>query len=327
MLYGQSVFSLSTIETLFRLLRIGTVMVIPSFFYVAYIVFRDLELTKRSRWMPLLLNRYVAAILYVWSVFIYMTGWMEKGIKNLHPVLKGQLVNFLYPTYGEWSWMFMLHLGLYMVIISCSFSISMKVKDRVTRTFLLQFFGSATILYSIAIFNMSEEMALFSSGIACLVFSICIFSAFTYMNGKLIKDINLTLSEQKMFLRKILDANPNFISVKSRGGIIKDLNQSMASFYGTDINQAIGKREIDLIGEEIAGLNAVEDTAVLESFKDVFIPDLQVGDGGSARWFQTVKIPIMSANEPHILTISTDITQRKRDEEEKIRKDRIHQAI
>lgn len=237
---------------------------------------------------------------------------MDKGIKDLHPVLNGQLIEFFYPTYGEWAWMFILHLSLYLIIIASSFLIIVKVMDQVTKSFLLQFFGSTTLLYLIAIFNTNEEIALFSSGIACLVFSICIFSAFTHMNAKVIKAINMTLSEQKTFLRKILDANPNFISVKSRDGVIKDLNESMASFYGTDIDHAIGKREVDLVGVEIASLHEAEDAEVLESFRDIFIPETQIGHSDNVRWFQTVKIPIVSANEPHILTILTDVTQLKR---------------
>lgn len=311
-LYGQNMLSTTTIEWLFRLLRIGTIMVIPSFYGVTYFVFKNLALTKRSRWMPFVLNRKVLIILYLWSAFVYLTNWTRKGIQNIHPIFNGKSIEFYYPAYGPWAWMFMLHLGFYIIIIACSFMISVKVKDQVTRSFLLQFFGSTTLLYLIAILNTNEEMALFTSGIACLVFSICIFTAFTHMNARLIKAINLTLNEQTTFLRKILDANPSSISVKNRKGVIKDLNQSMASFYGTTIQNAIGKREVDITTEAFANMHSAVEAEALSSFKDIFIPEIQIGQDHEARWYQTSIIPLTLANEPQLLTIMTDITQLKR---------------
>ncbi|MFC5448505.1 EAL domain-containing protein [Paenibacillus aestuarii] len=311
-LYGQNLLSTTTIEMLFRLLRIGTIMVIPSFYGVTYFVFKNLALTNRSRWMPYVLNRKVLILLYAWSVFVYLTNWTDKGIQNIHPIFKGRFIEFYYPTYGPWAWMFMLHLGLYVIIIACSFFVSVKVKDQVTRSFLLQFFGSTTLLYAIAILNTNEAIALFTSGIACLIFSICIFSAFTHMNAKLLKVMNLTLNEQTTFLRKILDANPSSISVKDSKGVIKDLNQSMASFYGTTIQNAIGKREVELATEEVANWHMASDAEALNAFNDLFIPEVQIGSGDEARWYQSSKIPITLWNEPHLLTIMTDITQLKR---------------
>jgi diguanylate cyclase (GGDEF)-like protein/PAS domain S-box-containing protein len=315
-LYGYNIISIEKIQFLFRLFRFGSVFVIPTLFYVTYILLKEIKLHEKT-WLDWLINRFNVIIFYLWSVFVYVTGWMNKGVENLHLITGNNSVKFLFPTYGAWSWIFHLHLVFSILSIVCSFAMTAKIVDLSTRAFLRQFFSSATILFLIAIFNNSEQTVLDSSSIACLAFSVLIFVAVTRMNSKIIKNINSTLNQQKMFLRTIIDSDPNLIAVKDWNGKFIIANQSLADVYNTTIDNIIGKSESDFIhNEKEVWMTLSEDRKVMETLNTKLCSDkLIIDEQGSKRWMQTSKIPVILNNDRHILCISTDITKRKKDEE------------
>ncbi|MFC4769558.1 PAS domain S-box protein [Effusibacillus consociatus] len=316
-LYSYGILSLETIDFLFRLFRFGTVMLAPALLTVAYIASREMSSEGViDRTCRLVLNKYVVMAFYLWSVIVYLAGWSDKGIKDVH-LIENSSTNLLYPTYGEWGWTFKLYLILLLISILISLFASLKVTDLYLRSFLILFVWAMVVTYLIGILNMSEKTIAFSSGIAVMLHSIVIFVAFIRMHANMIREMNASLLGQKDFLRKIIDMNPNFIYAKDWEGKFILANLSLAKLYGTTPEQLLGKSEADLNpNREEVLKNLQEDREVMKSFQKKFTPEETFIDPqGNVRWVQTAKIPIISSNRKQILCVSTDITERKQIEE------------
>jgi two-component system cell cycle sensor histidine kinase/response regulator CckA len=128
------------------------------------------------------------------------------------------------------------------------------------------------------------------------------------------------LAAQRRFLRQIIDLNPGFIFAKDRQGRFTLVNQALADAYGTTVDDLIGKTDADFnpSAEEVAHFRR-DDLEVMDTLVEKFIPEEVVTDAsGHVRHVQTIKRPIVGpdgvANQ--VLGVSTDITARKRVEEQ-----------
>ncbi|MFL5530921.1 MAG: ATP-binding protein [Gemmatimonadales bacterium] len=123
------------------------------------------------------------------------------------------------------------------------------------------------------------------------------------------------------FLRQVIDTNPNLIFVKDWEGKYVLANEAMAQFHGTTVETLIGKRDSDFglkDGEVERFLRA--DREVLSTQMATFIPEEQATctRTGATRWFQTVKVPLLSpdGSARQVLGVATDITERKQLEDQ-----------
>ncbi len=123
------------------------------------------------------------------------------------------------------------------------------------------------------------------------------------------------------FLRQVIDTNPNLIFVKDWDGKYVLANEAMAQFHGTTVETLIGKRDSDFgleDGEVEQFLRA--DREVLSTQLATFIPEEQATctRTGATRWFQTVKVPLLSpdGSARQVLGVATDITERKQLEDQ-----------
>jgi PAS domain S-box-containing protein len=128
------------------------------------------------------------------------------------------------------------------------------------------------------------------------------------------------IREQREFLRRVIDTDPNLVFVKNWDGIFTLANQAVADIYGTSIEKIVGKSDADFDPDEEevkAFLQA--DREVMETLSIKYIPEERVTDArtGKVRWFQTIKVPLVSSggDSAQILGVSTEITERKRAEE------------
>ncbi len=127
------------------------------------------------------------------------------------------------------------------------------------------------------------------------------------------------LRRSHMFLRQVIDTDPNFIFAKDRDGRYTMANKAVADCYGTTVDDLIGKSDADFNSnaDEVEFFRK-KDREVMHSLEDRFIPEEQITDAlGKTRWLQTVKRPIYDDDgRAHmVLGASTDITERKRMEE------------
>jgi two-component system, sensor histidine kinase and response regulator len=122
------------------------------------------------------------------------------------------------------------------------------------------------------------------------------------------------------FIRHIIDSDPSHIFVKDQEGRFTLINRTAAEFNGLTMEQIVGKRDIDLHPdlEEVDHFRK-DDLEILQTGKDKFIPEERVTNRhGQTVWLQTVKRRLLAADGTGflVLGVATNITERKRKEEE-----------
>ena len=134
------------------------------------------------------------------------------------------------------------------------------------------------------------------------------------------------LQRSHTFLRQVIDTDPDLIFAKDREGRFAMANKAVADWYGTTVEDLIGKSDADFNAnaEEVEFFRQ-SDLEVINSGRDRFIPEERITDaGGRTRWLQTVRRPIFDdQGQVHlVLGAATDITERKRMEEILLQRER-----
>lgn len=134
------------------------------------------------------------------------------------------------------------------------------------------------------------------------------------------------LHRSHTFLRQVIDTDPDLIFAKDREGRFTMANKAVADWYGTTVENLIGKSDADFNAntEEVEFFRQ-SDLEVINSGRDRFIPEERITDAeGRTRWLQTVKRPIFDdQGRVHmVLGAATDITERKRMEEVLLQRER-----
>ncbi|MGZ9140658.1 MAG: PAS domain S-box protein, partial [Nitrospira sp.] len=134
------------------------------------------------------------------------------------------------------------------------------------------------------------------------------------------------LHRSHTFLRQVIDTDPDLIFAKDRDGRFAVANKAVADWYGTTVEDLIGKSDADFNAntEEVEFFRH-NDLEVMNSGQDRFIPEEKITDSrGQTRWLQTVKRPIFDdQGQVHmVLGAATDITERKRMEEILVQRER-----
>jgi PAS domain S-box-containing protein len=127
------------------------------------------------------------------------------------------------------------------------------------------------------------------------------------------------LQRSHAFIRQIIDTDPNYIFAKDRDGRFTLVNQAVADCYGTTVEDLIGKTEADFTSHtvEFARFEGW-DREVLDGLRELFISEEVITDShGQTRWLQTFKRPILddARKATHVLSVATDITERRLAEE------------
>ncbi|MBZ0304006.1 MAG: PAS domain-containing protein, partial [Anaerolineae bacterium] len=125
------------------------------------------------------------------------------------------------------------------------------------------------------------------------------------------------LKTQRNFLRKIIDLDTSFIFAKDEQGRFTLANKALATHYGTTPEEMVGKADLDFNRQphEIEHLRR-DDSEVIRTCQPKFIPEEALTNvvTGETRWYQTIKIPLISEDgqSVQLLGVATDITDRKR---------------
>ena len=126
-------------------------------------------------------------------------------------------------------------------------------------------------------------------------------------------------SETRM--RQIIDLVPHMIFAKDKEGRFLLANKKVVEFYGMPLEEIIGKkhRSIHSGEHEISKIRS-DDREVMESGQPKFSPEVNATDNeGNLHVFHSTKIPYKQpgSDEPAILGIAIDVTDRKHEEERK----------
>lgn len=157
----------------------------------------------------------------------------------------------------------------------------------------------------------------------------------TSINITVRKQAEEELRRQQEFLRNVIDTNPALIWVKDWDGRFRLVNKALAEIYGTTIEDLTGKLEVDFNPIEAEVEHYLQDDRqVMTSLQPTFIPEETLTSrNGEVHWLQTIKKPLVSSDGQtcYVLAVATDITDRKRAEQERDReaaeKHRLFQQI
>jgi PAS domain S-box-containing protein len=135
------------------------------------------------------------------------------------------------------------------------------------------------------------------------------------------KEAQLALAEQSTFFRTVIDTDPNFIFAKDRSGLFTLANKAVAEAYGTTTDQIIGKSDADFNPDsrQVQGFRKDDECVLNTGIMLDQIEETVTDSAGRTRYLQTVKCPIFdtSGTPAYVLGVSTDITERKKEEEKK----------
>ena len=146
------------------------------------------------------------------------------------------------------------------------------------------------------------------------------------------KQVQEELRRSHAFLRQVIDTDPNFVFAKDRAGRFMLVNKALADAYGTTVDALIGKTDADFNPHptEVEYFRQM-DLVVMDTLQERFIPEEKITDSaGKVRWLQTVKRPILDETGRAVMVLgaATDITERKRMEEQLRRREHdLKQAV
>jgi len=132
------------------------------------------------------------------------------------------------------------------------------------------------------------------------------------------RDITERLRAEEL-LKQVIDADPSLVFVKDWDGKFTLVNKAVAQLYATSPEELLGKSDADFNRNQAEVAHYLgDDREVMSSLRPKLIPEEPVTNPhtGETRWFQTVKVPLVSADgrAHQVLGVATDITDRKRTE-------------
>jgi len=135
------------------------------------------------------------------------------------------------------------------------------------------------------------------------------------------RSAEMAIEKERRLLRLVIDSFPGFVCVKSQDGRLVIANESLAKACGVTVQELQGKRDADVSGSEEQTLFREQtDQQVFTKGQTVCIPEEPITKrDGTTRWFTSSKVPLVDDDGVcrRLLVVATDITDRKRAEEER----------
>lgn len=322
-LYAYSFLSKESIDFWFRLLRIGSIMLSPALFHIAYSIGKEMITDNLGIAWNLLINKYVVFLFYFWSLIVYLLGWGKEGIEDIILIESDKHASFYFPIYGAHSWAFHSNVALFIVGVIACVVLILEMKNDEYRSFLFFFIIAITIGYAFGMLNIIPETMLYPSGIAVVFFAISTFVLSLRLHVQVVNKMNQALDNQRSFLQKLIDLNPNYIYAKNQDGIYTLANKAFADLHGLDSKDIIGKSDEDVEKKIPEYFSKTE----FDNTDNVYATEEEIRDvRGNKKWLKTYKIPVQTAEESLVLGVSSDITELK-EQEDKIRNLAYHDSL
>lgn len=124
------------------------------------------------------------------------------------------------------------------------------------------------------------------------------------------KKLEKQLQEQKQLLNTVLDNVDAYIYMKDDNRTFRYVNSKVAKLFGAEPENIIGKRDIEVMPEEVANEFWEMDKKVFDSQKTLSQEELFYDDSGNERHYWSVKLPYkMNETSNTLIGLSTDITE------------------
>ena len=124
------------------------------------------------------------------------------------------------------------------------------------------------------------------------------------------KNLEAENNEQKNLLNAILDNVDAHIYIKDAQRYFKYVNRRVAALFGKSPKSLIGKRDLDVMPEDLAEQLWKNDKLVFESNQKVIINETLLDDKNNLHHYLSTKIPYnMKDGEKALLGFSTDVTE------------------
>lgn len=129
------------------------------------------------------------------------------------------------------------------------------------------------------------------------------------------------LETQAEFYRQLIDSNPNLIFACDSTGRFTIVNRAFADILDLPVESIIGKKNTEIVSDrQLAQRYDEENATILRTGEPLIVPQDKMVDArtGQERWFQAMKTPLISPDgfTPYILCVASEITERKRAEDE-----------
>ncbi len=125
------------------------------------------------------------------------------------------------------------------------------------------------------------------------------------------------LRRQRTFTETVLQNVPLPMVVKDGEGRVLMMNRRMETYYGVEATEHIGKTPFELLPPDMASRLAEEDREALQSGEPLILESWSDTVGLGRRLTRKIKVAVREGDDPaYLLTISEDITDRRRTEEE-----------
>ncbi|MBN1447695.1 MAG: PAS domain S-box protein [Bacteroidetes bacterium] len=140
------------------------------------------------------------------------------------------------------------------------------------------------------------------------------------LTGSVTRDITevklaeLDLEEKNRQLQTLIQAIPDLVYFKDRDLRTIIANQAYADYIGHSIEEIVGKRDRELLPEDLAEQCEKSDSDVFERARPVRREEVSEQSGDAAKtYFETVKVPLLntSGDVTGLVGVSRDITERK----------------
>lgn len=311
-LYAHKILDIHTIEFLFRLFRWGSIFLAPNLMYICYLLFTDLSPNFNKSWWRFIVSRYTVILLSAWGLIVFLIGMSPYGVNKL--VMKNGIdgSNFLFPIGGKGSGFYLSMLIIMFICLIICFFLSAQITDRQMKSYTRQFLIATALGYSIGFLNIFPQSKLLGSSLAVIVFATSIFITIIRIHQKKIKSMNDEIKKHQEFLRTTIDMNPSLIYAINKNKEFTLVNKAFAHLYGKVPNELEG-HSVEILYDEKEEQKLYE----INEMNEHSVPEeITLNKNGNKIWLQSVKIPIKTYNEEIILGVSTDITERKKQEEE-----------
>ncbi len=144
------------------------------------------------------------------------------------------------------------------------------------------------------------------------------------------KQAEQEIQRQQEFIRLVVDAVPNLIFIKDRFGNFFFVNQAVAELLSTNIDTLIHAERIELNHPlaPVEPLSSQTESQVIQQQNSITVEEKCYDAQGELHCFHIVKKPFVQPDgEVLVLSVGTDITDRKHQEEELKRSETRYRAI